>query len=242
VSSEPALGRIDDEPGSLRAVPAEIPAGEPGPDEPEDGTPPSDATVASRAQRLVTAEELERLADQAADLDAIVRDELAHLEHEPTSIRNLPGSSVWPAQRRWPARSLVATSVVAIAAIAASNLRGSGVEPLPVPPSRAAPSTPALTTPPPTSTPLRPASLSIGLSFSSPCWVLAVSDGRTVLKGTFDRGVRHVRARHEVRLTLGNAGGVSLTVDGTSVRTGGGSGDVAHLRITLRNGAVSIAR
>ena len=242
MSSEPALGRIDDEPGSLHAVPAEAPAREPGPDQPEDGTAPPEATVASRTQRLVTAEELERLADQAADLDAIVREELAHLEHEPTSIRNLPGSSVWPAQRRWPTRSLVAFSVVAIAAIVASNVRGSGVEPLPVAPSRAAPSTPAVTTPPPTSTPSRPARLSIGLSFSSPCWVLAVSDGRTVLNGTFDHGVRHVRARHEVRLTLGNAGGVSLTVDGTSVRTGGGSGDVVHLRITLRNGAVSIAR
>lgn len=244
VSSQPALGRIDDEPGSSEAVPAGVPIREPRPAEPEDGAPPSDGTVSAKgtAKRLVTAEDLERLADEAADLDTIVREELAHLAHEPTSIRNLPGSSVWPVQRRWPTRALAGLSVAAIVAIAASNLRGSRVEPLPAPRPTAAPSTLVVIAPTPAPIPPRPSRLSIGLAFSAPCWVRAVADGRTVLHGTFAHGVRHVRARREISVTLGNAGGVELTVDGRRVRTGGGPGDVVHLRITLRNGTVSIAR
>jgi hypothetical protein len=208
---------------------------------PEATEAPAAEEAPSRGKRIFTVEELDRLADEAADLDTIVRRELAHLQHEPSSIRDLP--TVWPVRRRWPARALVALSVLGMAAIVASNLRGSEDRPHPGRVSPATSGAPVKGSAPPTpAPPARIKELSVELSFSAPCWVNAVADGRTVLSETFTQGVERVRARHEVELTLGNAGGVSVTVSGEPVRTGGGSGDVVTLTFTLKKGEVKITR
>jgi hypothetical protein len=76
------------------------------------------------------------------------------------------------------------------------------------------------------------------LDFDAPCWVRAVSDGRTIVERTIAAGQRLVvRGDRRVDLVLGNAGGVTLEVNGEAVRTGS-SGDVTTLSLRLRDGAV----
>ncbi|HET9723693.1 MAG TPA: RodZ domain-containing protein [Actinomycetota bacterium] len=73
-------------------------------------------------------------------------------------------------------------------------------------------------------------------------WVQAVSDGETLAAASFEPGkTTTYRARRSLELTLGNAGGVRLRVNGDRVRTGA-PGDVVTLDFRWRDGAVSVAR
>ncbi|HSD49110.1 MAG TPA: RodZ domain-containing protein [Actinomycetota bacterium] len=73
-------------------------------------------------------------------------------------------------------------------------------------------------------------------------WIQAVSDGDTVAAASFEPGkTTTYRARRSIELTLGNAGGVRVRVNGERIATGA-PGDVVTLDFRWRDGAVSVAR
>jgi hypothetical protein len=185
----------------------------------------------------VTWEEIERAAEEAADLDSVVRRELQRTP--PVQVPPLPDMAPdrSSGRRRWSARALAVLCVVGLGAILSADARGNGRVPAFPAVLRSAPTT-ATAAPSPTPSP-RPhvRAIEAKLIFSAPCWVRAVADGRTVLSATLTRGVRDLRARHSLALVLGNAGAVRLRVNGRAVPTGR-LGRVAHLSFELRNGRV----
>ncbi|MGH9319610.1 MAG: RodZ domain-containing protein [Vicinamibacteria bacterium] len=93
----------------------------------------------------------------------------------------------------------------------------------------------------PTPFPPEPATLDgalrLELSVEESCWLEIEADGELVVSGLKDQGFRQeVVARRELRLWLGNAGGVKLLVNDRPVRTLGRSGQVRRdLTITPDN-------
>jgi cytoskeleton protein RodZ len=80
------------------------------------------------------------------------------------------------------------------------------------------------------------------LSVSQPCWVGVVADGEVLASSTLVPGERVVyRARRDLELTLGNAGGVKLRVNDEPVPTGD-PGDVVVLELSWHKGELLIAR
>jgi cytoskeleton protein RodZ len=72
-------------------------------------------------------------------------------------------------------------------------------------------------------------------------WIDAISDGTTTLRATKEAGaVVKLRADRRLELTLGNAGGVRLIVNGHRVATGA-SGDVVDLVLDLRGDEVKVS-
>jgi hypothetical protein len=64
-------------------------------------------------------------------------------------------------------------------------------------------------------------------------WVSARADGKYVFSGTLDPGARRtVDANTEVVLRLGNAGGVSILLNGKSVGAAGPKGQVRTVQLT----------
>jgi len=73
---------------------------------------------------------------------------------------------------------------------------------------------------------------------SGGCWIEAISDGKTIYRATAPEGaVVRLRADRRLELTLGNAGGVDLVVNGRPTPTGSTS-EVIHLMFELRAGEV----
>lgn len=69
--------------------------------------------------------------------------------------------------------------------------------------------------------------MSFVLAIEEACWLEVMADGEVVVSGLKEVGYRRqFTARDEVRLWLGNAGGVRLWVNGQSVRPLGESGQV----------------
>jgi len=69
---------------------------------------------------------------------------------------------------------------------------------------------------------------------TSRCWIEAISDGTTTFSGTAEAGeVVRLRADRRLELTLGNAGGVRLIVNGKRISTGTAA-DVVDLSFALR--------
>jgi cytoskeleton protein RodZ len=65
------------------------------------------------------------------------------------------------------------------------------------------------------------------LRYSAPSWTVVEADGKVVFRGTPAASEqRSFTADRLINLTLGNAGGVQLTVNGRSLGTAGGSGAV----------------
>jgi hypothetical protein len=79
--------------------------------------------------------------------------------------------------------------------------------------------------------------LRLSLSVEEACWLEIEADGVVVVSGLKEVGFRdEVSARHEVRLWLGNAGGVKLSVNDRPVRPLGRPGQVRRdLTITTEN-------
>ncbi len=114
-------------------------------------------------------------------------------------------------------------------------------------------STPVLTTPvapthPPTSAaggpaqPPEPAAsapapdgqFQIALAARGRCWVTIRSDGKIVFTGTLSPGERQeLSVGGDVSLTVGNAGGIDLALNGKPARPLGSEGQVVTLRLTL---------
>jgi cytoskeleton protein RodZ len=72
-------------------------------------------------------------------------------------------------------------------------------------------------------------SLTLVLDFSQDCWAEVFADGHRVLAGMIRAGERRqLLAREAFRVTLGNAGGVRLSLDGRPLRPLGGQGEAVH--------------
>lgn len=71
--------------------------------------------------------------------------------------------------------------------------------------------------------------ISMTMQFDEDSWAKVDADGRTVLSGLVRRGeVRRLQAHAGFRITLGNAGGVRVSVDGHALEPLGGAGEVVR--------------
>jgi cytoskeleton protein RodZ len=71
--------------------------------------------------------------------------------------------------------------------------------------------------------------LTLTLNFSEDCWTEIFADGHRALAGMVHAGqVRQLRAQGSFRVTLGNAGGVRLSLNGRSLRPLGTEGEAVH--------------
>jgi cytoskeletal protein RodZ len=78
--------------------------------------------------------------------------------------------------------------------------------------------------------------LSIAVTASGPCWVQVEVDGRVVLERELRPGDRELFEIDEAfSITAGNAGALSLSVNGREVRSLGGSGRVVTVNLTRDN-------
>jgi hypothetical protein len=146
---------------------------------------------------------------------------------------------------RWPAKVLVALSTCSLLGLAALGIV-SGRHPLPVAAGAhfgpvAAPSpSPSVhargTQPPP-----RLAAITVGLHVVGRCWVEATADGTQILRRVLAANWHRLTAKHTLDLTLGNAAGVHLMVNGKPYATGG-TGQVLHLIFAFSNGHVHVTR
>jgi hypothetical protein len=67
------------------------------------------------------------------------------------------------------------------------------------------------------------------LEFEQDSWTEVSADGQTIFSGLSRRGTKQrFEAREGFRLTLGNAGGVRVTVDGRPLEPLGGAGQVVR--------------
>ena len=113
--------------------------------------------------------------------------------------------------------------------VAPVSFKNVSVSPAPMPAPRIA-EPPATADP---STPVR--GVSMLLEFDQDSWTEISADGAPVFTGLIRRGnKRQFVAREGFRLTLGNAGGVRVTVDGRALEPLGSSGQVVRdLRVPL---------
>lgn len=116
-------------------------------------------------------------------------------------------------------RSLAATPIAARQAAPAS-FKNVSASPGPAPTIReeavAEPANPA-------------AGVSMVLEFEQDSWTEVSADGQTIFSGLSRRGTKQrFEARDGFRLTLGNAGGVRVTVDGRPLEPLGGAGQVVR--------------
>jgi len=67
------------------------------------------------------------------------------------------------------------------------------------------------------------------LTFVEPCWVRIYVDGQPALEGTFDGVVKELKAKEKIELvTVGNAGGLAITLNGKDWPSLGASGQVVN--------------
>lgn len=68
------------------------------------------------------------------------------------------------------------------------------------------------------------------LVFSQPCWIKVNVDGKPALEGTFAQGViKELKAKDQIELvTVGNAGGLTVTLNGKAWPSLGAEGQVVH--------------
>jgi cytoskeleton protein RodZ len=147
---------------------------------------------------------------------------------------------------RWPVRALAAASVallVLLAAFAIGRSASHTTPIMPLPPS-AGGSTAAAGGDAESSSQNHPdggaaRALRIELRVVRPTWVRAAADGKTILSRTLPAGRSlTLRADEAMDVRLGNAAGVRVSANGTSVSTGGRPGDVVNLSFAVRHGKV----
>jgi transposase-like protein len=228
-SSDESSGRPEALARRRRLRPAE-------PAEIDDATT-SDAEPTERVTRVVSWSELEQAADDATDLDAIVRTELERLGEPrlPEPARREPSRH----PRRTPWIFFVIAAVATAAAITLIVPRiGDLDEPAAPPSNPVTPSVAPSSTPSPTKTaPPADDSIVARLTISAPCWVELMTDGHSRVLGTLSDVTRTFRADRTLDLTLGNAGAARLTVNGRTIETGS-AGEVVHLSFALKQGTV----
>ena len=108
--------------------------------------------------------------------------------------------------------------------------------PLVAAPQSAAPETPAPT--PQAAAPAVSADdrLTVGLSITRPCWVSASVDGQHVIERLLPAGTQQtLDVKRELVLTAGDAGAVTVTLNGANAKPLGKSGEVVTTRVTPAN-------
>ena len=168
-------------------------------------------------------------------------DEEAHLEFIPAAV---------PPPRRWPARVVLAISIGVLLAIAAAGIVSANKGGSPSSTHAAGannggllPPSPALVTEQPSPAPPAPISgIQASLRLVDRSWVQAVADSQILFSGILEAGQDRVfRAKHDLELKLGNAGGVRLSVNGEP-RLTGSLGEVIDYSITRNNGQLHVVR
>ena len=134
-----------------------------------------------------------------------------------TGVLLLLGLIARPELRSTPSTSLKARPVASV------SFKNVAVSPGPAPTIQdEAPDVP-VSAPPPIS------GVSMVLEFEQDSWTEVTADGAPVFHGLIRRGSRHqFEAREGFRLTLGNAGGVRVTVDGRAMEPLGRAGQVVR--------------
>jgi len=96
---------------------------------------------------------------------------------------------------------------------------------------------PAASEPAPAAEEKKPVGLSIIFNFNEETWLQVYADGLLVVDGLFEPGKQvQANAAGELLIHIGNAGGVTYTLDGKPGRSLGLSGQVRrNIRITLEN-------
>ncbi len=118
-----------------------------------------------------------------------------------------------------PQRHSGATTPIAVRRVAPVSFKNVSVSPGPAPAIREEP----VVEPP------KPAGVSMLLEFEQDSWTEVSADGQTIFSGLSRRGTsQRFEARDGFRLTLGNAGGVRVTVDGRPLELLGGAGQVVR--------------
>jgi len=78
--------------------------------------------------------------------------------------------------------------------------------------------------------------LTVGLLASGRCWINATVDGKKVLERLMEAGERQTfEVKQEMTLTAGDAGALTLTLNGVPARSLGRAGDVVTTRLNLTN-------
>lgn len=125
-----------------------------------------------------------------------------------------PGRRVKPSHQQLIAPPK--TSPVLLKNVSVSN------EPTPAAREEQAPAASAASAPPATS-----GAILLVLEFDQDSWTRLEADGKTVLNGLVRRGTtRRFEARNGFRISLGNAGGVRISVDGRALDPLGEAGEV----------------
>ncbi len=149
--------------------------------------------------------------------------------------------------RRWASRLTTAAVVLALVgamalAVASRSGRQQGPGAVGGLPTGPAPGRPAATSSArghPQSRPAHTIGIVALIRMHERCWVWADADGRIVAARSYDPGQRvSLRATHSLVLTLGNAPGVTLEVNGRTVAAGAAT--VRHLTVRYRNGRAVI--
>lgn len=155
--------------------------------------------------------------------------------HEPPPpVRPVPAPAAHSSARGIVLVAVVLTVVAAAALIAFRIGRGSGKGPKnPAPPSVSTQSAAPLPAEIASTTTVAAApaeGLNMEIRFNEKTWLSATADGKPALNDEFEPGqTRNLRANDAIIFkTLGNAGGVEITVNGARIRPLGESGDVVH--------------
>ena len=82
--------------------------------------------------------------------------------------------------------------------------------------------------------------LTAQLVFTQPCWIVVKVDGQPALEGTFTQGMtKELKAKEQIELvTVGNAGGVSVTLNGKTLPSLGASSQVVR-NVVLKKESLS---
>ena len=97
-------------------------------------------------------------------------------------------------------------------------------------------SEPSRPTPAPSAAPATADRLTIRLSATRPCWVSATVDGQKATDGLLQAGEeRTIEVRRLLVLTAGDAGALTMMIDGAAAKPLGESGKVVTVRLTPTN-------
>lgn len=107
------------------------------------------------------------------------------------------------------------------------------VQQLPVPATPPASTPPAPATPPPSGT-----VLALDVNAKTQTWIKVTTDGTVVFAGILPSGTeRRFSAEHSINITIGNAAGASLKINGRDLGQLGTEGQVREFKITPENAA-----
>jgi Domain of unknown function (DUF4115) len=156
-----------------------------------------------------------------------------------TRLKDLPD----PRRRRSIVGALMAlASLAVVVVLALQSPSSSPLSDLPEPTDAAANvGGPGPVTPSPSPEPERRGVRAV-LEVEQPCWVRVIADGEFVDEVTLQPGDSPVyRAKRDLQLRLGNAGGVTLRVNGDPIPTGP-PGEVTTITLSWRNGDLHVER